>query len=187
MAYGKKVLDHYENPRNVGVLDKDAINVGTGKLGGLFGTFLAIPPQYSVNGDGANATLSIEIQKTMLPLLYGVMHCVLLSLSLLPLGMCRGFARGLSMTFPWLSQKWYGLPVDEIEHLHRTWGWMSIGGLVVGCFIWMIMMGESCFNDPESTTSTLVKACQAFNPNISSSTVGGTNQTLGVSVLFGCF
>ena len=33
MAYGKKVLDHYENPRNVGVLDKDANNVGTGMLG----------------------------------------------------------------------------------------------------------------------------------------------------------
>jgi nitrogen fixation NifU-like protein len=33
MAYGKKVLDHYENPRNVGVLDKDAINVGTGLVG----------------------------------------------------------------------------------------------------------------------------------------------------------
>ena len=33
MAYGKKVLDHYENPRNVGVLDKDAKNVGTG-MGG---------------------------------------------------------------------------------------------------------------------------------------------------------
>ena len=33
MAYGKKVLDHYENPRNVGVLDKDAINVGTGMVG----------------------------------------------------------------------------------------------------------------------------------------------------------
>ena len=33
MAYGKKVLDHYENPRNVGVLDKEASNVGTGMVG----------------------------------------------------------------------------------------------------------------------------------------------------------
>ena len=33
MAYGKKVLDHYENPRNVGVLDKDAKNAGTGMVG----------------------------------------------------------------------------------------------------------------------------------------------------------
>ena len=33
MAYGKKVLDHYENPRNVGILDKDANNVGTGMVG----------------------------------------------------------------------------------------------------------------------------------------------------------
>ena len=33
MAYGKKVLDHYENPRNVGVLDRDAKNVGTGMVG----------------------------------------------------------------------------------------------------------------------------------------------------------
>lgn len=33
MAYGQKVMDHYENPRNVGVLDKDASNVGTGMVG----------------------------------------------------------------------------------------------------------------------------------------------------------
>ena len=33
MAYGKKVLDHYENPRNVGVLDKDSNKVGTGMVG----------------------------------------------------------------------------------------------------------------------------------------------------------
>ena len=33
MAYGKKVLDHYENPRNVGTLDKDDKEVGTGMVG----------------------------------------------------------------------------------------------------------------------------------------------------------
>lgn len=33
MAYGEKVLDHYENPRNVGTLDKDDAKVGTGMVG----------------------------------------------------------------------------------------------------------------------------------------------------------
>ena len=33
MAYSKKVLDHYENPRNVGVLDKNDDSVGTGMVG----------------------------------------------------------------------------------------------------------------------------------------------------------
>ena len=33
MAYSDKVIDHYENPRNVGVLDKDDAHVGTGMVG----------------------------------------------------------------------------------------------------------------------------------------------------------
>jgi nitrogen fixation NifU-like protein len=33
MAYSEKVIDHYEHPRNVGNLPKDAPNVGTGVVG----------------------------------------------------------------------------------------------------------------------------------------------------------
>ena len=33
MSYSKKVIDHYENPRNVGSFSKDEANVGTGIVG----------------------------------------------------------------------------------------------------------------------------------------------------------
>ena len=33
MAYSNKVIDHYENPRNVGSLPRDDLNVGTGLVG----------------------------------------------------------------------------------------------------------------------------------------------------------
>lgn len=33
MAYSQKIMDHYENPRNVGSLDRSAANVGTGIVG----------------------------------------------------------------------------------------------------------------------------------------------------------
>ena len=33
MAYSEKVIDHYENPRNVGSFDKNDTNIGTGMVG----------------------------------------------------------------------------------------------------------------------------------------------------------
>ena len=33
MTYSNKLLDHYENPRNVGSMDKDSTEVGTGLVG----------------------------------------------------------------------------------------------------------------------------------------------------------
>jgi len=51
MAYSKQVMDHYENPRNVGVLDKDDENVGTGMVGApACGDVMRL--QIKINDDG---------------------------------------------------------------------------------------------------------------------------------------
>ncbi len=51
MAYSEKVLDHYENPRNVGVLDKNDNSVGTGMVGApACGDVMRL--QIKVNDDG---------------------------------------------------------------------------------------------------------------------------------------
>ena len=51
MAYSDKVLDHYENPRNVGSLDKTAPNVGTGMVGApACGDVMKLQIQVGENG-----------------------------------------------------------------------------------------------------------------------------------------
>ena len=51
MAYSEKVLDHYENPRNVGSFNKDEDNVGTGMVGApACGDVMKL--QIKVNDDG---------------------------------------------------------------------------------------------------------------------------------------
>ncbi len=51
MAYGEKVLDHYENPRNVGSLDKDDSSVGTGMVGApACGDVMKLQIQVDQNG-----------------------------------------------------------------------------------------------------------------------------------------
>ena len=51
MAYSEKVLDHYENPRNVGNMDKDAVNVGTGMVGApACGDVMRLQIQVGENG-----------------------------------------------------------------------------------------------------------------------------------------
>lgn len=51
MAYSDKVLDHYENPRNVGSLDKNDPHVGTGMVGApACGDVMKL--QIKVNDDG---------------------------------------------------------------------------------------------------------------------------------------
>jgi nitrogen fixation protein NifU and related proteins len=51
MAYSDKVLDHYDNPRNVGKLDDKSMNVGTGMVGApACGDVMRL--QIQVNDDG---------------------------------------------------------------------------------------------------------------------------------------
>ena len=51
MAYSDKVLDHYENPRNVGSMDKSDLSVGTGIVGAPeCGDVMKL--QIKVNDDG---------------------------------------------------------------------------------------------------------------------------------------
>ena len=51
MAYSKEVIDHFENPRNVGSLDKDDDSVGTGIVGApACGDVMKL--QIKVNNDG---------------------------------------------------------------------------------------------------------------------------------------
>jgi len=51
MAYSDKVIEHYENPRNVGSMDKDADNVGTGMVGApACGDVMRLQIQVNENG-----------------------------------------------------------------------------------------------------------------------------------------
>ena len=51
MAYSEKVIEHYENPRNVGTFDKEAADVGTGMVGApACGDILRL--QIKVNDEG---------------------------------------------------------------------------------------------------------------------------------------
>ena len=51
MAYSDKVIDHYENPRNVGKLDEADDSIGTGMVGApACGDVMRL--QIQVNGDG---------------------------------------------------------------------------------------------------------------------------------------
>ena len=51
MAYSDKVIDHYENPRNVGSLDKNDLSIGTGLVGApACGDVMRLQIKVSENG-----------------------------------------------------------------------------------------------------------------------------------------
>lgn len=56
MAYSKEVMDHFENPRNVGTLDKTDVTVGTGLVGApACGDVMRLQIKVDTNGIIADA------------------------------------------------------------------------------------------------------------------------------------
>ena len=76
MAYSTKVLDHYNNPRNVGSLDKSSSKVGTGMVGAFlnsgdtvsatvtFNTWVAASGSPSLSLDIGGNSLNAALQTT---------------------------------------------------------------------------------------------------------------------------
>ena len=71
MAYSEKVLDHYKNPRNVGKLDTDCDDVGTGMVGApACGDVMRLQIRVNAEGVGEEVLLH-EIASSKLVLVEG--------------------------------------------------------------------------------------------------------------------
>ncbi|CAK9094073.1 Superoxide-generating NADPH oxidase heavy chain subunit B (NADPH oxidase B) (Superoxide-generating NADPH oxidase flavocytochrome B) [Durusdinium trenchii] len=125
-------------------------NVGDGIIfGGGFGqSFLAVPPQYQI---GIN-----NLQSVTIPILYGVMHCALCTLGLVPVPLARGLWRDIVTKFPSVRQH---IPVDDLAGLHKKLGFLMLGLLLLGGFIWLATMVPQCLNDVPA-------ACLSFTPAV---------------------
>src|SRR4249919_2874609 len=76
MAYSDKVIEHYENPRNVGTLDKNDENVGTGLVGApACGDVMRL--QIRVGDDGKTIKNSMIAEELHLPPVK--IHCSVLA------------------------------------------------------------------------------------------------------------
>ena len=66
MAYSEKLMDHYEHPRNVGTLDKNADNVGTGMVGApACGDVMRL--QIQVNDEGPSSRPTAAARRSPRP------------------------------------------------------------------------------------------------------------------------
>ena len=108
-------------------------------------TFLKLPPQY---------TLSDPLQRALVPLLYAVMHCSLLTFGLLPLPMCRCTIRWLS-SFPRAVEL---LHLEHVHSVHRWLGYVLVNGILLGATFWWFALDRSCVDGGAK------QSCDAFNP-----------------------
>lgn len=114
----------------------------------LLFTFLGLGPQYDMDNN--------RIQLLAIPVLYGVMHASLYTLTLTPLPFARGIWRDLVKCNVGVRNY---LPVDDLIKTHRLFGLILIGGIATGASIWVLVMGFSCFQG-------IPASCLAFHPDV---------------------
>eukprot|EP00035_Acanthoeca_spectabilis_P001238 m.78682 g.78682 ORF g.78682 m.78682 type:complete len:661 (-) comp10733_c0_seq2:1428-3410(-) len=143
----------------IAVLAPFVHGVGKSSWGGLFGTFFPIPPQYCIDcfDDGGG----VEIQRIIVPLLFGVMHTAMLSLCLMPLPLCKGLLRDFTNA----GDTCRGLfPIEDSVWLHKVFGVLMIGALFLGAALWLIAMGTTCAGYTTDNQKAIDLACTAFAP-----------------------
>lgn len=153
-----------------------AAGVGKNSWGGLWGTFLAIPPQYCIDcfEDGSGVT----IQRILVPLIYGVMHTAMLSLGLMPIPLCKGLLRDFTNA----ARSSRGcFPIEDSVWLHKVFGALMIGALFIGATLWLIAMGSTCTGFATDDQTAIDLACTAFAPVIFDAKAGPIPQVNNVS------
>eukprot|EP00035_Acanthoeca_spectabilis_P008108 m.148590 g.148590 ORF g.148590 m.148590 type:complete len:1059 (+) comp14216_c0_seq2:141-3317(+) len=158
------------------VLAPFVMGVGKSSWRGLFGTFLPVPPQYCIDcfQDGSG----VEIQRILVPLLYGVMHTAMLSLCLMPIPLCKGLLRDFTNAGPTCRGIF---PIEDSVWLHKSFGVLMIGALFVGAMLWLIAMGSTCAGLSTDNEKAIKLACTAFAPPIFDARAGPIGKTNNVS------
>eukprot|EP00924_Labyrinthula_sp_SR-Ha-C_P013046 snap_masked-scaffold_12-processed-gene-7.40-mRNA-1 protein AED:1.00 eAED:1.00 QI:0/-1/0/0/-1/1/1/0/1296 len=116
-------------------------------------TFFGLPPQYFGYAN-SNLEETESVQGTIVPLIYGIMHCALFCLALLPLPICRGIWRELAYKVPTLNKY---IPINDFDYIHQRLGMVLLGCLLTGAILWVVTMTIDCLNEVEN-------ACVSFDP-----------------------
>ena len=140
-------------------LDSSADN-STLQKAGVRGTFLPVPPQYNLAGS--------DIQRRVVPLIYGIMHCNLCLLGMLPVLLTRGLWDFLCRRFP-TTRRW--MPMHDLVALHKRCGYLLLAGLITAALLWLGAMGWECLMDVglgvETKDGRLTpQSCLAFLPDV---------------------
>jgi len=111
-------------------------------------TFLPVPPQYALD--------KIESQRVYVGFIYGIMHANLAVLCLLPLPVAYGL-QGLLVK--WCPPMRFLVPQSPVW-LHRTLGYMLVGGIGMIGMLWLLFQGNECFLKGN------IQTCEAFEPQL---------------------